>query len=638
MKYRLLAVLLLVLAPLAPLAAREAAPATQPTEPPATQPNKYPNAAELMAQQRARQAAEDAKQQVAVFDLNGPIVERPADFSFFGGNEGAPTLRSVVTRMQRAAKDEKIRGVLILFGANTSFGLSKANELRDAVSALRHAGKRVFVYADSYDTATYTVASAATNVCMLPAGELTMPGVGVETMFYRGAMDKVGVTPDFVQVGEYKGAEEPYTRTAPSDELRGEMNKLVDSMYNRIVDGMADARGLSRDTVRRSIDDTMVHGEHARDRGFVDHLLDQDGLRPLMESELGGEVRLIDDYGEQAKPEIDFSNIFALLKAMNQKPAEPKGPAIALVYAEGVISDGDGEASLFGDAGVGSERMREAFRTALKDENVKAVVIRIDSPGGSALASEVMWQAARRVAEKKPVVISIGSMAASGGYYLASAGDYIVADPMAIVGSIGVVGGKFVMKDLFDKVGLTTETFSRGRNADLFSSSKSWDDRQRKLIRQSMQQVYDQFTQRIMTTRSGRIADIDKVARGRIFLAPEALKLGMVDELGGLETAIAHAAEKAGLKPEEAHIKTLPAPRTLADLFAGGGPRVQSGIAGGVNPAMLAAAAQSASPLDAMLLQLPPQVRKSAAQQYRMMRLLERRPVVLMASFTVTVN
>ena len=620
MQYRLLAVVFLLLSPLNAVA-RDVSPATQPT----TQPTKYPNLAELLDQHKKERDAISALVQVAVVDLNRSIVEKPADFSLFGGELDAPTLRSVIQRLHRARDDQNIRGVLILFGADTSFGVAKAQELRDAVAGLRRAGKRVFVYSDAYDTARYTVASAATDVCLLPAGEMSIPGVGIEAMFYRGGLDKLGVTPDFVQVGEYKGAEEPYTRTTASDELRGEMNKLVDAMFNQIVDGIADMRGLSRDTVRRAIDDTMVTGEQARERGFVDHLLDQDGLRPLIESQLGGAINLLDDYGTTPREEIDFSNIFSLLKAMNQKPEQTSGPKVALVYAEGVITDGDGEGGLLESSGVGSERMREAFRTALKDDTVKAVVIRIDSPGGSALGSEVMWQAVRRVAEKKPVIVSIGGMAASGGYYLASAGDYIYADSAAIVGSIGVVGGKFVMKDLFDKLGLTTETFARGQNADLFSSTRSWDERQRQLIRKSMQQVYDQFTARIMTTRSGRIQDIDKVARGRIFLAPDAMKLGMIDEIGGLETAIAHAAGKAGLGEGKYDVKVLPRPRTLADLIQGGGAGVEARFSvklGG----------------ESMLDHLPPALRASVMQQATMMKLLERRPVVLMTPYSIIVR
>src|SRR5436305_13177880 len=192
--------------------------------------------------------------------------------------------------------------------------------------------------------------------------------------------------------------------------------------------------------------------------------------------------------------------------------------------------------------------MSNSLQFAQHNPNCNAVIIRIDSPGGSALASKVMWQAARRVAKEKPLIISVGGMAASGGYYLASSGDYIFADPGGIVGSIGVVGGKFVTKDLFEKVRLSTEFFDKGRNAGLFSSNKEWDERQRRMVRNWMQETYDQFTQRVMSTRKNRISDIDKVARGRIFLASQAKQLGMVDEIGGVEQAIAYAANKVNLK------------------------------------------------------------------------------------------
>jgi len=176
-----------------------------------------------------------------------------------------------------------------------------------------------------------------------------------------------------------------------------------------------------------------------------------------------------------------------LFSLLARKPEVPTGPAVALIYAEGVITDGEGSQGLFGgSSGVASEPMRRAFRMAARDESIKAIVIRIDSPGGSALASEVMWQAVRHVALKKPVIISVGSMAASGGYYLASAGDTIFADPVGIVGSIGVVGGKFVLKDLYGKLGLNTETFSKGRNAGLFSSDAPFSDKQKEMVQRWM--------------------------------------------------------------------------------------------------------------------------------------------------------
>jgi protease-4 len=218
-------------------------------------------------------------------------------------------------------------------------------------------------------------------------------------------------------------------------------------------------------------------------------------------------------------------------------------------------------------------------------------------------------------------------MAASGGYYLASAGDYIFADRCAIVGSIGVVGGKFVVKDLFDKLGLSTEVFSKGRNADLFGSNSEWDDRQRRMVRTWMQQTYDQFTQRVMTTRSGKIKDIDAVAQGRIFLAQQAKDLGMVDELGGCETAIAYAANKVGLKEGEYDVRTLPAPKTLADLLSGHDADALTPI----QPKIEIGA-------DSLLSALPSSARNIAVEQIQVMQLMEKSPVLTISPFIVDVK
>jgi protease-4 len=237
-----------------------------------------------------------------------------------------------------------------------------------------------------------------------------------------------------------------------------------------------------------------------------------------------------------------------------------------------------------------------------------------------------MWQAARHCAAKKPVIVSVGSMAASGGYYLASAGDKIYADPSAIVGSIGVVGGKFVIQGLYDKLGINTETIARGKNAGLFSMDRPWSDRQRQMVTGWMKQTYEQFTQRVMTTRAGKIKNIDKVARGRIFLAGQAKKLGLVDEIGGVEDAMAFAAHKSGLKKGEYDVRILPQPRSLADLLMGNGPE----------------AAVPFKPTieikDPLVEGLAPALRKSLGHQLQMLELLQDRPVVLVAPFDVTIR
>jgi protease-4 len=605
-------------------------PTPEPLKPtPATKPaeSEFPTPAELIKRLQAQKAEKAKLSKVVHFDLATPVIEKPADFSLFG-DPSQSTLRSLIERMQMARDDKDVRGVVLTLG-DPSFNFAQAQEVRDALVELRRAGKKTFVYADGYDTVAYTVATGATDVCLMPGGEIMIPGVGMETTFYKGLFDKIGVQADYVQIGEYKGAEEPYTRTGASEALKGELNKLADSMYQQIVDGIASNRNLPPESVKQMIDETIVTAKAAKDRGFVDHLVDMDGLRKLMAEELGNGIDISSNYGKPEQEEIDFSSPFTLLASLAKKPEASNKPAVALVYAEGTIVDGDGGEGLLSSGGnVGSTTIRKALRRAANDNNVKAVVIRIDSPGGSAQASEVMWQAARSVAEKKPVVISIGSMAASGGYYLASAGDHIFADPSAIVGSIGVVGGKFVLKDIYGKLGINTEAFGRGRNSDLFSSTKPFDERQKRLITNWMKGTYEQFTQRVMTTRKGKIKDIDQVARGRIFIARQAKDLGMVDEIGGVQDALAYAANKVDLKPGAYDVKLLPTPKTLADLIGGGGgPEAAMPFKPKIEVDLLAT-----------LKALDPATRKALGQQLQMIELLQQRPVALVAPFTVTVR
>jgi protease-4 len=625
------------LTPPVPLPGPKEVPPKSPTSKPAnnlkaaTKPaeSKIPSAADMIRQIKARQEAEAKLLQVAHFDLDKPVTEHAPEFSLFG-EANVLTIHNLISRLHEARDDKKLRAVMITLGT-TDFSFSQAQEIRAALDELRKAGKRTFVYSDGYDTAEYTAASGATDICILGGGEMMMPGVGLETMFYKGLFDKIGVGADYVQIGEYKGAEEPYTRTAPSDELRGELNKLVDSLYSQIIDGIATHRNLSKDAVKNAIDEAILTAKSAKERRLVDHLVDRDGLKALLKDELGREVNVIEDYGETKREPIDLSSPLALFQFLSKKTEQSDKPAIALIHADGVIVDGESSDSLFGDGKtVGGDDLRKAFRLAVKDDNIKAIVLRIDSPGGSALASEVMWQAARRAAENKPLIVSIGGMAASGGYYLASSGDYIFADASAIVGSIGVVGGKFVLKGLFDKVGLTTEEFTRGRNADLFSSNQPFTDRQRRMVTNWMRETYEQFTERVMTNRSGKIKDIDAVARGRIFIAKQARDLGMVDELGGVEDAITYAAKEVDLKAGEYDVRTVPAPKTLADLLSGNG-------GDGPDAAMAFRPKVQISP-DSILRMMTPSMRHIIALQIRMAELLQHRPVILAAPFVVTIK
>jgi protease-4 len=622
MKLRIGAVLLLVSVCLG-------AATTQPASkvaPAASRENPLPKPGDILKKIKELQAKQDQATKVAFFDLSHPVVEKPADFSLFGGDTVTTTVQGLIDRMHQARDDKEVQAVLITLG-DSGLGLAQAQEIRASLDEIRHKGKRTFVYADSYDTVDYVLACGATDICLMQGGDIMIPGVGVEPTFYKGLFDKLGVKADYVQIGEYKGADESYTRTGASEELKGELKKLTSALYDQIVDQISLGRNLPRSTVVQLVDETIIPAPAAKDRGLVDHLIDQDGLRDMLADELGNDVDLLHDYGMAPRQQVDLSSPLAFLQLLNHQPAADDKPEIGIIYAAGVITDGDGGTSLFDESeGVGSETLRQAFRIAGRDDNVKAVVLRIDSPGGSALASEVMWQAARRFAEKKPLIVSVGGMAASGGYYLASSGDRIFADPAAIVGSIGVVGGKFVYHDLYDKLGLTTEKFSRGANAGLFSSNEPFTEKQRRMVTNWMRGTYDQFTQRVMTTRSGKIQDIDQVARGRIFTATQARALGMVDDIGGIDDAIAYAAKRSGLGAGKYDVRIVPRPRSLADLL---------GMNGG---AEAATAIRPTVQINPILQALPESARRMLIQQVQQMRLMESHPVVLLAPFNVTVN
>jgi protease-4 len=559
---------------------------------------------------------------VAVFDLATAVEEKPSEFSF-GADPSAQTLRTLIDRLHKARDDREVRAVLINLG-EPGTNLSQSEEIRDALIAIRTAGKKVFVYADGYDTDTYTIASGGSNICILPGGEIMIPGVSIQTMYLKGLFDKLGVKADYVQIGAFKGAQEPYTRTGPSPEFTGELNKLMDSLYKQVVAGIAANRNLTPETVKSAIDDAIMTAQTAKDRGFVDHLVDPDGLKDLIGDELGSDTEMVSDYGIAPAENLDLSNPFALLSLLTKKPAVSTKPAVALVFADGVIVDGSGGLSLTEGSTIGSNTIREAMRDIAADKSIKAVVIRINSPGGSALASEAMWQAVHRVAKDKPVIISVGNMAASGGYYLACSGERIFADPAAIVGSIGVVGGKFVTKDLYDKMGITTQTFSRGKNADLFGSDTEFTDKQRKMVQGWMTETYDQFTQRVMSTRGNKIAKIEDVAQGRVFIADQAKDLGLVDEIGGLDKAIAYAARISEMKPDGFEVRTVPAPKTIADLFSGGKLSADSPI----RPKIEISA-------DSILKAMSKETRSMVGEQLQILELLQERPVVLAAPFAV---
>jgi len=501
--------------------------------------------------------------------LTGPVAERRPDFSLFGDLSRHATLSEWLQRLAKARKDPDIRAVALQI-ESPSMGWAQAQELADSIRRLA-AVKPVYTHLTSGGIAKYLVASAATEVTMEPAGVLGIVGLAAEVMFFRGTLDKLGIQPQMIQIGQFKGAAEPLSRTGPSRELELEYNKILDGLYDELCSRIATHRNVTAGHIRATIDKGPFTAAKAQNYGLVDNLGAQSRWLEDIASRIApGKAKAVAwqrDYGKGISPRLDLSNPFALMSALFKGRAAPKirKPTVAIVYAEGMIVQGQGEQGLFGQQLAGAKTLVKTFDRLADDDRVKAVILRVNSPGGSALACELIYQSIRRCAAKKPVIVSVADLAASGGYYIAVAGTKIIADPAAIVGSIGVVSGKLALRDfLANKLGITTYAITRGRNAGLYLL-RPWTAREKEIIRKQAQRVYDRFVARVKQGRGNKIANISAVAQGRVFTARQALENKMIDQIGGLNEALAAARAAAGIK--KYHLISLPRPRTLMDLL-----------------------------------------------------------------------
>lgn len=545
-------------------ARRQKAPTTKPAK--AT---KAPPARE--AEPRAAKAPE--KPYIAHIALRGPVLSSPPDFSLFAGQAQGMTLREWLQRLAKARNDDDVKAVALEIDS-PRMSWAQAQELADAVRRLS-AVKPVYAHIVAADAVSYLVASAARELTMDPSGDVMITGVATEIVFFRGTLDYIGVEPQLFQIGRYKGAAEPMTRTGPSEELKGEYGKILDDLYDQLCEQIAKQRELTAPHVRNAVDNGPFSAKSARQYDLVDGLVERSRWKQHVVAKVIRDRKVETatwggNYGAKQAKKLDVSNPFALFgMLMGAKPDQAtKDPTVAIIYAEGVISSGSSGSGLFGDRTIGHKTMIRCFQRAAGDDNVKAVIFRIDSPGGSALASEMIYQAVRQCAEKKPVIASIAGVGASGGYYIALGANKIIADPSAITGSIGVVGGKLATTGLMNKLGISTHEITRGRNAGLWSS-RPWDAREQRIVKDMMESTYRTFTSRVRKGRGSRVKDIEKVAQGRVFTARQAVGNGLIDEIGGLREAVI-AAQKAA-KIKSSHILVLPKPKTLADLLGGSG-------------------------------------------------------------------
>jgi protease-4 len=518
------------------------------------------------ASKKEEKKATGVKARVAVFRLAGPVTELPVDDPFAFGSATGISLKDLVARLKKAASDPAIRAVVLL-PAGYSIGVGQIEEVRQALKKVRAAGKEVYAHADSLGMRDYVLLSGASRLSVVPTADLWLLGIGGEAPYLRGLLDKIGVKPDFLTCGAYKSAAESFMRTGPSPEAEKMQNWLLDGIYDTMVRLIAEGRGLKPEKVRELIDGGPYRAKGAQEAGLIDAIEPLQQFEAMLKSKYGKDVVFDKKYGQKKHPTLDLSSPFAGFKILSEllSPTKKKGTgkdAVGIVYVDGPILLGGSEPSLFGGNAARSSEVRRALDEAARDDSIKAVVLRIDSPGGSAVASEIILDATRRVKARKPFIVSMGDIAGSGGYYVACAADTIFADESTITGSIGVVGGKLVTTDMWAKVGVTFKEYKRGKNAGLLTNAEVFSPEERKQMQAWMDEVYDVFKDHVVKIRGKRLKKpIDEIAGGRVYTGRQALELGLVDKIGTLRDAIDHVADKAKLKDYE--VRVVPEPKNV---------------------------------------------------------------------------
>ncbi|MBX3375736.1 MAG: S49 family peptidase [Phycisphaeraceae bacterium] len=509
-----------------------------------------------------------AQPKVGLLEIKGSPKARPAELSWLMGSS-EPTLREIVDAIEAAAADEAV-GPIVIRLKDASLTSAQVEEIGAAIRKVQGAGKKVNVFSEGYGPAELLLGSYADKVLIQKGGPVSLPGLFMEEMYLADTLNWIGVKADLVQVGDYKGANEMFVNNAPSKAWEQNINQLLDSLYGEMRERLKVGRKLSD----AKLDDAMksawmADDEEAMNAGLVDSGIDLPGLGEAVTGRPNAKIQKL-AAGEESSLALGTGNpmteMMAMMRMLSEKPRHKATmPTIAVLHIDGTIIDGDSSGGgMFGDGGsVGSRTIRNAIEDIRSQDLIKGVVVRIDSPGGSATASEVIWQGLRRLSETKPVWVSVGSMAASGGYYIAVGGDRIYVNPSSIVGSIGVVGGKLSMGGLYDMAKVKTVGRGRGPRADMFDSTKAWSPEQLAMVRDKMKRTFDLFTRRVAEGRQG--IDLSKTAGGWLFAGKRAIELKMADKIGGLDLAISDLASDRGLT--EYAVMDYPAPRSLPEVL-----------------------------------------------------------------------
>jgi protease IV len=479
---------------------------------------------------------------------------------YFGGPD--QSLTGLVMQFKKAKVDNRIKAILL--DVNMSgVGWGKAEEIRDAITDFRSSGKPVYAYIEFGLNKEYYIATACDKILVPPPGELFINGLAADVMFFRGSLDKLGIYPDIFQIGKYKSAGDMFTQKQMTDAHREYINSLLDDLYNRYINAIAQARHKTPDEVRTLIDNAPYSAEKAKEAGLIDDTLYRDDLE------------------KQFKKLLKYkdTDTFTPVRSADYRDVSPeslglnKGERIAVIYASGEIGSGSSQNSPSGDQSIGSDTVAKALNDAAADKTLKAIVLRVDSPGGSGLASDIIWHAVEAANEKKPVVVSMSDVAASGGYYISASASKIIAQPSTITGSIGVVAGKPVLRGFYDWLGISNEYVLRGKTAGMFRETEKFSDEERAKFEDWIKTTYyNDFIPKVAKGRKKDAQYVDSVGQGRVWTGAQARDRGLVDEFGGLDKAIEVAKQLAKIPADKGVEQVvLPYPTTfLQQLLSGG--------------------------------------------------------------------
>ena len=475
--------------------------------------------------------------------LSGKIVEENTRVGIFGKKK--PTMIDLLNDIERAKEDKSIKGIILRIDP-LDIGLAKAQEIREAILDFKESGKSVIAYMEFGGNKEYYIATTADKIVMMPRGYLMFTGLNAEVTFIKRTLEKLGIVADLEHIGDYKSASDLVTRDKMSEAHREVVNSLLDDMYDQITRDVAFLRGWSQEEVKSKIDQGPFTASEAYEANLVDTLMYYDQIDDMIKKMEG------------KKPNRINHKRYAHRTYYKYSWAIP--PKIAVIFASGSIFEGENRKDfLWGDI-MGSETIARAIKTAREDKTVKAIVFRVDSPGGSGIDSDVILREIVRTKGKKPFIVSMSDVAASGGYWISLAADTILSLPGTYTGSIGVISGKVSLQGLYEKIGFTKEVIKRGKHADFFTTTRQFTDEEREVVKRQIKEFYSDFVEKVAEGRGMSYEEVDAIGKGRVWTGRQAKGNGLVDELGGMSLALAIAKEKAGIA-EDAEVEVLTLPK-----------------------------------------------------------------------------